>query len=173
MDWNQNKLGYYADFAIAPLVVLVALAIFYHGGIAVLGLFALAGFFGWTFAEYWIHRVVFHHVFQAAHHLHHRRPRGYVAAPVWLTTAVHLVLAAAFTQCGPAGLGLLLGLEAGYLAYIVTHDRMHHSKPRSGWLYGRAQLHAMHHHGAEANFGVITSLWDRVFRTYLRASPGC
>jgi sterol desaturase/sphingolipid hydroxylase (fatty acid hydroxylase superfamily) len=26
--------------------------------------------------------------------------------------------------------------------------------------------HAMHHHGVEANFGVVTTFWDRVFHTY-------
>jgi dihydroceramide fatty acyl 2-hydroxylase len=169
MNWNQSRLGYYADFVIAPLVVLATLFFFYHGGLAALAAGAVAGAFAWTFVEYWTHRVIFHHVFHDGHELHHKRPSGYVAAPVWLTGLVHLGLAAAFTQGHDFGLGFFAGLEAGYGAYIALHDRMHHARTRPNmarWFGRRWKLHAMHHHGLEANFGVITSLWDRVFGTH-------
>jgi sterol desaturase/sphingolipid hydroxylase (fatty acid hydroxylase superfamily) len=174
MNWNQSRLGYYADFVFAPLVVLASLIFFYHGGIAKLASGAAAGLFAWTFVEYWTHRVIFHHVFHDGHELHHKQPSGYVAAPVWLTGLVHLGLAAAFTRGGDVGLGAFAGIEAGYWAYIAVHDRMHHTKTRpdtSRWFGRRWKLHTLHHHGIEANFGVITSLWDHVFRTHLDAVP--
>jgi sterol desaturase/sphingolipid hydroxylase (fatty acid hydroxylase superfamily) len=168
MNWNQSRLGYYADFIFVPLVMLAAVLLCYHGAPRALAWGIAAGALAWTFVEYWTHRVLFHHVFHDGHELHHKRPSGYVAAPFYLTAPVHLGLMAAFTRADDFGTGLFLGLEAGYCAYILVHDRFHHTKTRpdtARWFGRRWKLHAMHHHGIEANFGVITSLWDHVFRT--------
>jgi sterol desaturase/sphingolipid hydroxylase (fatty acid hydroxylase superfamily) len=165
MDWNQSRAAYYFDFALVPALMLAVL-IQCHSGYTAAG--AALGLAIWTYAEYWIHRLLFHHVFARAHNLHHKRPRGYVAAPVWLTALVHGPLCIGAISLGGLAAGIVVGLEAGYLAYIVVHDRIHHGpKILPRWLARRARLHDLHHKGVEANFGVVSSICDRLHGTHL------
>lgn len=167
MDYQQSAGSYYADFYITPVLMLAALG-FAGPHVARFLALALAAFITWSFTEYWIHRALFHHVFKRSHDLHHIRPRGFDAAPWWLTLLVQLLLALALIGgLGTVGAGLFLGLEGGYLAYIVAHDRIHHGpKATRGWWRKAARRHAIHHRGLEVNFGVITAVWDRAFGTF-------
>ena len=59
------------------------------------------------------------------------------------------------------------GLIATYFGYEIAHRRTHTHPPRN--RYGRwARRNHMHHHfGAPmGNFGVTTSVWDRIWGTY-------
>lgn len=170
-DWQQSHGSYYADFMFTPVILLTLalLSIPFATDRVVLVAAIVAGMVLWTLAEYWIHRSLFHRVFKRAHHLHHIRPRGYDAAPWWLTMAIQAGLGAAFIAVlgWSLGAGLFLGLEVGYFAYITVHDQFHHGrKARSGHMKRMARAHAIHHRGVEANFGVVTTAWDRIFRTY-------
>jgi sterol desaturase/sphingolipid hydroxylase (fatty acid hydroxylase superfamily) len=64
------------------------------------------------------------------------------------------------------GVSLLIGLMAGYMAFIVVHHAVHRWSlgPGSG-LYEAKMRHVVHHSFNDCNFGVITSFWDIVFRT--------
>lgn len=165
MDWRQSKRSYYADFLITPTLIVTAFLFTLPLTIA-LAVVIFAGFLAWTFAEYWIHRYLFHVIFRRGHWLHHIRPHGYDAAPAWLTAGIQLALLGTFSLFGEIGLALFVGLEAGYFGYISVHDAIHHHRPRHGWLKRRARAHAIHHRGKEVNFGVAFSFWDRIFRTY-------
>ncbi|WP_430913898.1 sterol desaturase family protein [Methylobacterium sp. sgz302541] len=155
----MSRFAYYADFVLMPAMILVLL---------VLGSPTLAGvLFGaaaWTLAEYAAHRVLFHRppLFKAAHDEHHARPCGRTGVSSLHSFAIFVGLALLL----PAD--VLAGFALGYLAYITAHHAVHHWRigPRHP-LYGLKLRHAMHHHGVEANFGVVTTLWDRVFGTYL------
>jgi sterol desaturase/sphingolipid hydroxylase (fatty acid hydroxylase superfamily) len=70
----------------------------------------------------------------------------------------------------PLADGIVAGLMAGYLAYALIHDAVHHRRARPGsWLHGAKLRHARHHRpGPASDFGVSTGVWDRVFAT---ASP--
>ena len=59
------------------------------------------------------------------------------------------------------------GFVAGYLAYDMTHYAVHHFRSRSK-LFLRLKAHHMnHHHNKQGRkFGVSTTLWDHVFRTF-------
>ncbi len=162
MNWNRSRLDYYWDFGFIPFVIAIVVAVF-----SVSWLVVGAGFVLWTLAEYWIHRLLFHVTFKRQHWQHHRKPAGFVAAPTWQTSIVHALTFAALVAL-PMGASLFVGLELGYLAYIVMHDRIHHARGiHKGWLFRRWWLHNIHHKGAEKNFGVFTSVWDHVFGTYL------
>jgi sterol desaturase/sphingolipid hydroxylase (fatty acid hydroxylase superfamily) len=166
--WTQGKLGYYLDFVIAPLLILVALIIA-STSVALFAVASLAalGFAAWTYAEYWIHRSVLHRTFRREHWFHHKDPEGYVAVGATFTLFLQgLILLALMGGLGPFGAAAFAGLDLGYLAYIVTHDRIHHAQNKGRWLAGRAAAHDLHHSGAEVNFGVVTSLWDRVYGTH-------
>jgi sterol desaturase/sphingolipid hydroxylase (fatty acid hydroxylase superfamily) len=171
MEWTQDARGYYLDFVVVPLLMLVTLwtSLHYRGPSVALPVMALAFFAVWTLIEYWIHRTLFHHMLRREHWLHHKRPRGYVSAPWYLTAILHLlVLGGTLGSGGLAyGAGMFLGLEAGYLTYIVVHDRIHHGPRRSAYIALRAALHDAHHtYASEKNFGVASSFWDHVFGTY-------
>lgn len=171
MDWTSTRFGYYADWVIVPFLMFLAtyLEVHANGMSLALIMFPLAGYVTWTLAEYWIHRVLFHIVMRREHWLHHKQPRGFVSAPAWLTAVLHVLAWGALMQYpgGAQGVGLFLGLEAGYLSYIVVHDRIHHGPRLSNYIRWRAALHDVHHtHGSEKNFGVVNSFWDHVFDTH-------
>lgn len=171
MDWTSTRLGYYADFFIVPFLMFLAayFEVSTNGMSLALAMFPVAGYVTWTLAEYWIHRVLFHILMRREHWLHHKQPRGFVSAPAYLTAILHVLLWGALAQYpgGAQGAGLFLGLEAGYLGYIIVHDRIHHGARRSAYVQRRAALHDVHHtHGSEKNFGVVNSFWDHFFDTY-------
>jgi sterol desaturase/sphingolipid hydroxylase (fatty acid hydroxylase superfamily) len=141
----------------------------------VLGYFA-AGVFTWTFLEWLLHGQVFHsrrlrNPFAKEHALHHADPLhvvgwlrklltvGFVVAvfAALLRLALGRYEAAAF----PVGLGL------ASLAYESLHRLIHVRPPRTS--YGRwVRLHHVQHHfhTPRRNFGVTSTLWDRLFGTY-------
>lgn len=163
MDWNQSRVSYYADFVVVPVLCTIL------AGLTTPSLLMIpVGVAIWTLLEYWIHRSIFHRLLRKEHWLHHLRPRAYVAAPAWLTAVLHVMTGLAFLGLGAAGLGTFVGIEAGYLAYVATHDAIHHhDRAKMGaWLRGLDDHHTLHHHGEEKNFGVFTHFWDRRFGTY-------
>lgn len=153
-----------------------------------LGQFAL-GWFVWTLMEYWLHRTVFHWVPDFSwgeqfhfylHGVHHK----------WFTDKYRLVMPPA-ASLGTAvvvygmlyGLGWLAsdlvsptwtyaffaGIAMGYMVYDCTHYYIHHFKPSGPIGLALRSHHNKHHHNpafAEKKFGVSTTLWDHVFRTY-------
>lgn len=140
-----------------------------------IGLF-LAGWVGWTLAEYLLHRFDMHGArggrsggaMRREHLDHHagrplvpdRSPRGWTGAAL-----VALVLA------WGAHLAVAAGWMAGYVVYDLVHWSIHARPPRTRyqrWI-GR---HHLHHHfvGPDRNYGVTVPLWDVVFGTYAR--PG-
>jgi cyclopropane-fatty-acyl-phospholipid synthase len=131
----------------------------------------LAGWAGWSLAEYGLHRFVLHGLqpFARLHALHHARPQAHVATPTVVTTALFALLVAV-----PAGwwlppghaAALMGGVLGAYLVYIGTHHAVHHGHGASAWLARHKRWHALHHRvGAHACYGVSGPLWDHVFGT--------
>ena len=143
------------------------------GGMLVAGL----GVFSWTFAEYVAHRWLMHggrgrRLVSREHRAHHARPEatdakrravGYAAVILPVATGV----AVARRRLWP----LAVGWAVGYAGYEQFHWREHHRSPLVGsplarWEREARRRHFAHHFvAARANFGVTTSLWDRMFRT--------
>lgn len=139
----------------------------------------LAGFFCWTFSEYWLHRRVFHwqpggkwgerfHFW--AHGVHHQWPKDklrLVMPPAVSLTLFFLVLGVTLIILGPRlGWAFHAGFTLGYMVYDLTHYYLHHFTPRT--QYGRQlKKHHMLHHFKDdgARFGVSWMFWDRVFGT--------
>lgn len=174
MNWTQTRLGYYLDFLIVPVLMVAAfvLALYKGASLLPLSVAAAGGFAVWTYLEYWIHRSLFHRLLRRQHWQHHKDPAGYVAAPPQLTAALHVTLwFLAVVHFGwSIGTGLYLGLEAGYFAYIAVHDAIHHFAKKGRWLRMRSALHDAHHDGAETNFGVVSSVVDRLHGTYCKGT---
>ncbi|GLS44352.1 sterol desaturase family protein [Methylobacterium brachythecii] len=154
----MSRLAYYADFVTMPVLALVLIAL---GDATMHGV--IAGILLWTLAEYVLHRWAFHALpfFKPAHDEHHAKPSGRTGVTSWHSLAVFGGLALVL----PAG--ILAGFVIGYLAYITAHHAVHHWRIAPGHLlYALKLRHNAHHRGVEANFGVVTTVWDRVFGTY-------
>ena len=144
----------------------------------------LAGLFLWTFAEYTLHRFVFHYHARSArgqrisflvHGIHHAQPmvKTRLVMPPPVSIPLALVFYGGFTLL----LGVLLGVPhwvaplfsgfiTGYLCYDMMHYSTHHFKLR--WQYWQfMKRYHMHHHvqTPDKRFGVSSPLWDMVFRT--------
>lgn len=138
----------------------------------------------WTFAEYTLHRFLFHHrprtprqerIFFLFHGVHHAQPQ--VKTRLVMPFPVSIPLAAVFYALfylvmtvlikAPQWVSpLMAGFVMGYLSYDLVHYSTHHlSVPSS---YGKfLKRHHMQHHYKDAStrFGVSSPIWDWVFGT--------
>ncbi len=152
--------------------------------LASLGL-AAAGLLLWTLTEYGLHRTYFHWIPETSwgprmhfivHGVHHDWPddRYRLVMP----PAVSLLLLVLFYLLFWAILGPILvfpflsGFVLGYMIYDCTHYAIHHYKPGqvgfAARVFKRLKAHHMNHHfnHPDRKFGVSTTLWDHIFRTY-------
>jgi sterol desaturase/sphingolipid hydroxylase (fatty acid hydroxylase superfamily) len=144
----------------------------------------IAGLFLWTFAEYMLHRFVFHHkpttprqerIFFFFHGIHHAQPQ--VKTRLVMPFPVSLPMAFLFYGLFYLILGVLLkipqwvapllaGYIAGYLAYDLIHYATHHFPMRGRVAKYLKRYHMQHHYKSPATrFGVSSPLWDWVFGT--------
>ena len=144
----------------------------------------LAGIFVWTFAEYTLHRFVFHfrarrpwqeRIIFLFHGIHHAQPQAKtrLVMPPVVSIPMALIFYGLFYALVGLGLRapqwvdpLFAGFMLGYLAYDLIHYATHHIRMRRG--VGKALVrHHMQHHGKlwDKHYGVSSPLWDLVFRT--------
>lgn len=154
MHWK-----YWLDYLIFPPAIVAAT--FHSADSALWLLTAGLGFCLWTFIEYWVHRTLLHgFLWYGTHERHHRHPDEFVEAFVLYTPALFIVLWFLFPT------SIWVGFAAGYVWFITMHHWLHHSPLRSGtWIYGYAKWHGRHHKLTKCNYGITTSVWDRVFST--------
>src|SRR5690606_208622 len=153
-------------------------------GLSIWGFLALfvVGLFFWTFAEYMLHRFVFHWVTEAKwsqrfyfimHGAHHHYPTdkerllmppvpGIILASLlfWMFYVVFLIIG--YSQLV---YGFFPGFFIGYLLYSFVHRATHVLRPpkrfRDLWHH-----HSLHHYKyPNKAFGVSNTFWDRVFGT--------
>ncbi|MBC8144277.1 MAG: sterol desaturase family protein [bacterium] len=142
------------------------------------GLFFL-GMFLWTFAEYTMHRYIFHYEPKTAlgkrihflmHGVHHDYPNDATRLVMPLGFSVPLAVGFYFLFCaifgdqhGPA---VLSGFIIGYVCYDMVHYATHHLQmrgPLGAWL---KKHHLKHHYMDDGyGYGVSTPMWDVVFGT--------
>jgi sterol desaturase/sphingolipid hydroxylase (fatty acid hydroxylase superfamily) len=172
-----SPAGYFADFAVYPPLsaALLGYGLFAAPGdrLRVLLVFA-GGLAFWTFAEYFLHRIFFHHVpgCMELHEAHHRRQKELIGTPTWMSLGLFalLVVAPAYWLARiPEASAFAAGMMLGYTWYVAVHYGMHHWKARpDSYFFRLKRRHALHHHYNDmGNFGVTTGFWDHVFRTNL------
>ncbi len=144
----------------------------------------LFGMFFWTFAEYTLHRFVFHFHPRSSslkrlvflfHGIHHAQPQ--CKTRLVMPPAVSVPMAFVFYGIFYAVVGvlldsphwvdpLLMGFMVGYLIYDLIHYATHHFPMRGGVLKFLKRYHMQHHYKTpDQRFGVSSPLWDMVFRT--------
>jgi dihydroceramide fatty acyl 2-hydroxylase len=144
------------------------------------GLF-FAGLLLWTFAEYWLHRWVFHLEFKSealnkmwypVHKLHHdiQERERLVAPPLMSVPLFFVFLGLFYTWPGmPYMLPLFSGFIVGYLGYDYIHYYTHFARPTSAIGKGLRKRHLQHHFAfTDRWYGISSPLWDYVFGTYVR-----
>lgn len=153
-------------------------------GLSIWGFLALFvfGLFFWTFAEYMLHRFVFHWITEAKwsqrfhfimHGAHHHYPTdkerllmppvpGIILASLLFGMFYVIFLIIGYSQLV---YGFFPGFFIGYLMYSFVHRATHVMRPpkrfRDLWHH-----HSLHHYKyPNKAFGVSNTFWDRVFGT--------
>jgi sterol desaturase/sphingolipid hydroxylase (fatty acid hydroxylase superfamily) len=169
-----NKFLYYGDFFAIPfaLAVLTWFALAGGGSRAALdfSVSLLIGLMAWTLVEYVVHRFVYHHapVFSKLHDSHHQAPNAFIGVPSFISSGFLIAVCYFPVRMfdAVAASGFTSGMLLGYGAYMFVHHSTHHFPIRPGdWLYGARLRHMAHHYHDDANFGVSTGFWDRIFGT--------
>jgi dihydroceramide fatty acyl 2-hydroxylase len=145
-------------------------------------LLALAGLALWTFAEYWLHRKLFHwepdhpigrRLHFIIHGIHHDHPNDklrLVMPPAASIPLAVVFFAAFYLVAGlPTAYPLFAGFLLGYLAYDYTHYYLHHFVPKSQFGKRLREQHMRHHfQDHRFGYGVSSPIWDVVFGTLPR-----
>ncbi len=184
-DWMEKYLTHIHPATPAVMWVPVVLWLMWRafsvhglGPVTVGSLFA-AGFVSWTFAEYTLHRFVFH--FQPnskiqerlqyiLHGLHHDDPID--PTRLVMPPALAVIFSAILYSLFRYALGPVLvepffaAFLVGYLCYDYIHYYVHHFTPTTKIGKFLKQSHMMHHYVShESRWGVSSPLWDYVFGT--------
>lgn len=141
-------------------------------------------FFGgclfWTFAEYWVHRYVYHaktenalwlkiqHLGHGIHHQYPKDPTRLAMPPVPALILLSILFGLFWLIMRQHAIAFFPGFLFGYVLYISIHYAEHKIKsPLYGPFKRLWKYHALHHYKYPETkaFGVSTTLWDRVFGT--------
>ena len=172
-----SKFDFYSDYVAYPLTVAALAASALYGAgwrhSVSWGAAFLAGIGIWTLMEYFLHRIALHQIAPLVplHAAHHSAPRARVGTPVWMSLpllAVGIFLPAWRIAGFTTASGLTSGVMLGYLWYGFVHHLLHHTQSGGAPRYFEPlrTWHMRHHYSPKkGNYGVTTSLWDRVFRT--------
>jgi sterol desaturase/sphingolipid hydroxylase (fatty acid hydroxylase superfamily) len=138
----------------------------------------LLGFLSFGFLEYAVHRWVLHgppSIARRGHRHHHAEPTAHVATPFFVAAMASIAIWQLLRLVCPdaAATFFVFGLYAGYNHFALFHHWVHHHRSDiGGGSYWRRLdlLHRIHHQRPGSNFGVSTTMWDRIFGTFRPAS---
>lgn len=175
-DMSKSRVNYWAAYLVdwSCVFVFAYLGMRRHPSWTSILISLAVGLFVFSLVEYCIHRWLFHNkksVFYPLHEAHHNQPEEtasglfptsfLVLMPIWFLLADVLHV--------PGASFFLSGFSAGYVYFDTLHHLEHTVRINQipfRWLQGRWAAHSVHHRLDETNFGVMTSLWDYVFRTH-------
>jgi sterol desaturase/sphingolipid hydroxylase (fatty acid hydroxylase superfamily) len=140
--------------------------------------YAITGFFAFGWLEYAVHRWVLHGPFpvlRRSHARHHAHPLALYSTPLLVVVLVSVGVFGLLDLVLPTAVAafLVFGLYTGYNYFAVLHHLQHHSVrelSQVGYFHDLERFHDRHHHRPSVNFGITTTIWDRVFRTFERRS---
>jgi sterol desaturase/sphingolipid hydroxylase (fatty acid hydroxylase superfamily) len=170
-----------ANYWVAMLCDLAAALAFlvlglhrFSGPRVVAGGVVIVGFMSSGLLEYVVHRWLLHgppSMASRGHAQHHAEPRTLISTPLFVIMAGALAIWGLLGLVLPAGIAALLvfGLYAGYNYFALVHHLQHHrGKDLACVAYLRRleRLHYLHHHRQVVNFGISTTMWDRLFGTF-------
>ena len=178
LEWFVDSPANYwvAMFSdLAAALVFLALALHqFSGPVVVAGGVTIVGFMASGLLEYVVHRWVLHGpppVVRRGHAQHHAAPHALISTPLFAIMAGALAIWGLLGLVLPAGVATLLvfGLYAGYNYFALLHHCQHHRGTGLAcvaYLRRLERLHHLHHHRQVVNFGITTTIWDRLFGTF-------
>jgi 4-hydroxysphinganine ceramide fatty acyl 2-hydroxylase len=142
------------------------------------GAAVITGFMFWGFLEYASHRWLGHgppSVVRRGHAQHHVSPKALIATPLFVFLIVAVLIWRLARLALPADVASLLvfGFYAGYNYFALVHHWQHHHVRgllSVAYLERLDRVHHLHHHRPVVNFGISTTLWDRLFGTFQPAN---
>jgi 4-hydroxysphinganine ceramide fatty acyl 2-hydroxylase len=163
-----------ASDVVAALLFLIIGIRRFSGSVVVAGLSVVVGFIAWGFLEYALHRWLFHgrpSMARRGHARHHADDTALISTPLLIVMACAFAIWAILALVFPPGVACLLvfGLYAGYNYYVLLHHLQHHRGDDLVGVpclarFGRA--HRIHHDRQVVNYGVSTTIWDRLLGTF-------
>jgi sterol desaturase/sphingolipid hydroxylase (fatty acid hydroxylase superfamily) len=134
----------------------------------------IVGFLAWGFIEYAMHRWVLHGpptMARRGHARHHADATALISTPFLVIMSGACAIWALLALAVPAGLAALLvfGMYSGYNYFALLHHLQHHREKdlaRFGYWRRFEQLHRIHHDRHVVNFGITTTIWDRLLGTF-------
>lgn len=140
----------------------------------------IAGLIAWSFAEYALHRFVFHtelpgkigeRMHFVMHGVHHDYPKDSKRLVMVPTVSIPLALifyGLFYVLIGPVYTApVFAAFVSGYLVYDMTHYAIHHYSTKNAYWLKLKQHHALHHYGhPDQLYGVSTKLWDHIFQSF-------
>jgi sterol desaturase/sphingolipid hydroxylase (fatty acid hydroxylase superfamily) len=138
-----------------------------------------SGVLAWSFAEYVLHRWVFHwyedtprgrRIHFLLHGVHHDWPndKDRLVMPLGFSIPLGIAFYALYHYAlgDRVGEPFYAGFVLGYLLYDGSHYAIHHFPMKHRWGRLLKKHHMAHHHADhEGGFGVSSPVWDHVFRT--------
>jgi 4-hydroxysphinganine ceramide fatty acyl 2-hydroxylase len=146
----------------------------FSGSVVVAGVSVIVGFIAWGFVEYALHRWLFHgrpSMARRGHARHHADDTALISTPLLIVMACAGAIWAILALVVPSGVACLLvfGLYAGYNYYVLLHHLQHHRGDDLAGLPCLARIgraHRIHHDRQVVNYGVSTTIWDRLLGTF-------
>ncbi len=148
-----------------------------------IAMFAL-GLLAFTWAEYNVHRYIFHlapttqqraDLQYTMHGVHHEFPKDKtrLAMPPVLSITLSTALLLIFRLIlGDLVFSFLPGFLAGYAAYLSVHYMVHAYQPPRNFLKVLWVNHAVHHYKDGVGvYGVSSPLWDYIYGTMTDKHP--
>jgi sterol desaturase/sphingolipid hydroxylase (fatty acid hydroxylase superfamily) len=146
----------------------------FTGSLVVAGVSVIVGFVAWGLIEYVFHRSVLHgrpSIARRAHALHHADGTTLISTPAFVIMGGAFITWALLATVFSSGVACLLvfGLYAGYNYYALLHHLEHYQGTLIARVAALARLervHRIHHARHVVNYGVSTTIWDRLFGTF-------
>ena len=166
-------VGMLSDVAAALAFLALGLNRF-SGRWVVAGGVVIVGFMTSGLLEYALHRWVLHgpsSMAKRAHAQHHAEPRALISTPLFVIMTGALAIWGLLGLVLPAGVAALFvfGLYARYNYFALLHHVEHQRAKALTYVacLGRLErLHHLHHHRQVVNFGISSTMWDRLFGTF-------
>jgi len=179
---NLSKVHFTVPlFVYVPVIGYLCYLALSNSVLSTAGVFMMlaAGLAVWTFAEYVLHRFVFHFVPKSEwalrihfifHGVHHDYPSDAkrLVMPPSASIPMALALYFLFDAILPSTYiyAFFPGFLLGYLVYDMTHYAIHHFNFKGGFWKKIKQHHMLHHYAdASKGYGVSSPLWDKIFRS--------
>jgi sterol desaturase/sphingolipid hydroxylase (fatty acid hydroxylase superfamily) len=173
----SSSANYWAAMLSDLVAALGFLALGIHrfsGSRVVAASVVIVGFLSSGLLEYIVHRWVLHgppSMAARGHAQHHAEPRALISTPLFVIMTGALAIWGVLGLVLPAGLAALLvfGLYTGYNYFALVHHLQHHRGKDVAciaYLQRLERLHHLHHARQVVNFGISTTIWDRLFGTF-------